>query len=284
MSRYRLVRSFLCLVLIQVATLDPATAAVSDPDTLDDIQRQIQQANAAYQMAFEIKEVGERVAAFRKAELAFASILDQPADAERAVEFDAELYVSWGNAAALSGQRGAAVLAFRRALQINPFHSRAQKNLEHVRAQLPAWTQSEAERKLGIHSLFFWKTWWEDSLIGSMAAITFAFAAVLLGISIRKRSMAWCYASLIPFLLWLILLVSTFIQPNDADANAVVFVAEESSAYTADSLNSEFALDSPIPAGTEAQVIQVNQQWSLVEFGDNKSGWVQNSSIRPVQP
>jgi len=91
---------------------------------------QLEEAIASYRVALDTSERDSRLEGFRNAERLFARIAAGGAS-------NPELYTNLGNAALQAEHLGAAVLAYRRALAIDPDHPRAVQNLEYVRTLLP---------------------------------------------------------------------------------------------------------------------------------------------------
>ena len=140
----------------------------------------------AYAAALEESDRDTRLAGFAEAERGFAAVIENGAHS-------AALYTNLGNAALQAEHRGAAVLAYRRALHLDADFPRALQNLDHVRTQLPAWVPRPAPAGL-LDTFFFYRSLARDTraLAGSIA---FALAGIALGLSIRHRAgqgpLAW---------------------------------------------------------------------------------------------
>ena len=90
---------------------------------------------------------------------------------------NADLYANAGTAALQAERLGPAVLAFRRALALDPDHTTSQRNLAHARTLLPAWVP-----KVGSDSVFDTFFFWHRSLStferSAAAAVCFLLAAL----------------------------------------------------------------------------------------------------------
>ena len=121
-----------------------------------------------------------RIAAFASAERLFDHAI-------RAGARSPELYTNLGNAALQAEDLGAAVLAWRRALVLDPDHARALQNLEHVRTLLPDWVPTESSTGV-LDSFFVWHRGLAPHEQARLAALAFALASLLLAASIRLAS------------------------------------------------------------------------------------------------
>lgn len=241
----------------------------------------LQNAIERYQQALEMDDGESRLALFRDCKTEFAHVFRQARD--QGFDLSAEFFVAWGNAAIQAGDPGEAVFAYRMALRHDPFHRQARENLEYVRGQLPEWTQFREENDLAMNRLFFW-TWWLDSnAIRIAASLGFAIACLLIALSIVCKSGILRILAVFPLVVWLVLMASLLFELQTDSSLEVVFIAEDTSARTADSRNSPPSFGAKIPAGTEAKVLEIRDEWTHVRFGDHKQGWVPNSAVRQIR-
>ena len=155
-----------------------------------------------YRAALDEEDRTRRTDGFRRAYLLFekaSASIDSPT---------ADLLANLGNAAAQSQQPGKAVVAYRRALLIDPQHRRAQTNLNVVRQQLPEWARYQPPASL-IDSLFFWNRVFGRETVQSIAAVAFLIAALLVAASIRGQQPILRNLAVLPLVAWLVLLGST---------------------------------------------------------------------------
>ncbi|MEC9093864.1 MAG: hypothetical protein VX438_14225 [Planctomycetota bacterium] len=253
-------------------------------DEIGDLQARIKSAVDQYALALKESNPSVRIGAFRKAEVAFASVLEhvEPGEGKRP-KVGANLYVSWGNAAIQSENPGVAVLAFRRALLLEPNHRQAQNNLDYVRSQLPKWTQNPGKKYGPVQRFFFWSLWLGAPRVQLFSAVAFMVASLLMALSIWFSSVQLRWACVLPGLVWVVLVASSFYNAQPVNEKMVVFVADETQARSADSLNAPKSFATKIPCGTEATIVESRDDWTRVEFGDRKQGWVQNSSVRFIR-
>ena len=97
-----------------------------------DTNATLEEAVAVYAEALDTEDRDLRLERFRQSERLFAA-------AAAGSNASADLYANLGNAALQAEHLGNAVLAYRRALVLDPDHERAGQNLDHVRGLLPDW-------------------------------------------------------------------------------------------------------------------------------------------------
>jgi len=227
-----------------------------------------------YQTAQAIQNPQERLAAFRRTELAFASLL------ETKTSQSAKLYVNWGNAALQAENLGNAVFAYRRAIELDANHQQAAKNLDFIRTTLPEWARPIEVTSPMIGQLLFWQTAYSAIQIYLFTSIMFLIGCGLIAVSIRYRISILRNIAVLPILVWAIFLICEFSRTSSPNQDAAVFMADETVARTADSINASVAFATSIPLGTEATVVESRAEWVKVEFGKAKNGWVPRSAIR----
>lgn len=227
-----------------------------------------------YQVAQTLQDPQQRIAAFSRAELAFAGLLKSESTPT------AEMYVNWGNAALQAEKLGSAVVAYRLAIELDPNHKQAVKNLEFIRARLPEWARPIEATSPVIGQLLFWQATYSALQIYAFTSFMFLVGCVLIAISIRFRIVILRNIAVLPILVWAILLICEFSRAPSQNESAAVFVVDETTARTADSINASVAFASKIPVGTEAIVLEPRTEWARVEFGKSKIGWVPRSAIR----
>lgn len=260
-----------CLVLLFLVGI-----VLAEPNKLHALESDsdLKAAIDEYQTAQMLQDSQQRSAAFRRAELAFAGLL------KNGTAPSAEMYVNWGNAALQADKLGSAVTAYRLAIALDPNHQQAVKNLEFIRASLPEWARPEETTSPMIGQLLFWQVTYSSLQIYVFTSVMFLLGCILIAISIRFRITILRNIAVLPILVWAILLICEFSRAPSQNENAAVFIADETTARTADSINASFAFASKIPAGTEAVVLESRTEWAQVELGKSKIGWVPRSAIR----
>jgi tetratricopeptide (TPR) repeat protein len=235
---------------------------------------QIEEAIASYQSALDTSERDARLEGFRKAERLFARIAQSGAA-------NPELYTNLGNAALQAEHLGAAVLAYRRALAIDPNHPRALQNLEYVRTLLPDWVPKPEPGGL-LDSFFFWHETLARSDRALGAAVAFAVAAILLALSIRLRKSALRTAAILPALVWAGLVVSVAIDFGGAQRDDAVVVADETVARAADSALAPSTFAAPLPGGVEVRILERRSPWVRIRLANGRDAWVAESALATV--
>jgi tetratricopeptide (TPR) repeat protein len=245
-------------------------AASSDTE----LRQLLERATEAYARALETVDGETRVAAFQEAERLYAS-------AARSAPPNPDLYANQGNAA-LQGQRlGAAVLAYRRALAIDPDHSRALQNLALARALLPEWVP-RPESRGSLDSFFLWQRGLTRAERRGAAAASFACAALLLALWLRTDQIALRNLALLPAAAWVAWLGSLAIDASARDRDEVVVTAPDVRARAADSERAPALLADPLPDGTEARILEVRSPWVRIRLANGRDAWVPESALTRV--
>jgi tetratricopeptide (TPR) repeat protein len=215
------------------------------------------QAVETYTRALETGDRDARLAAFRQARRLFA-------DVAAAGSQSPELYTNLGNAALQSEQLGQAVLAYRRALRLEP-----------------AWVPRPEPPGL-LDSFFFWHHTLPASMRALLGALAFAVGALLLAASLRWERPTLRTLALLPGLLWLGLAGSLVLDRVQSDGQQAVLTANEAVARAADSALAPAALPEPLPGGTEVEVVGSRSPWLRVRLANGRDAWLPESSVTPI--
>jgi len=253
----------------QPALVPPSSQAAPSQDGSGAMQQGI----AAYQAAQEIGDRDQRLAAFARAERLLRAAAEQGAA-------DADLWANVGTAALQAEHLGQAVVAYRRALVLDPDHRRARQNIEHARTLLPPWVPRPEGEGL-LDSFFEWHRAMAAGERAGAAAIAFALAAMLLGAGIARRSAMLRMFSLMPAVAWALLLASLVIGSADENGGAVI-VGDDTVARAADSRNAPARFAEALPAGTEVRVAENRGEWSRIVLADGRDAWVPSSSVERI--
>jgi len=232
----------------------------------------LEEAIASYRAALDTSERDARLEGFRSAERSFARVAAGGAS-------NPELYTNLGNAALQAEHLGAAVLAYRRALAIDPDHPRAVQNLEYVRTLLPDWVPKPEPGGL-LDSFFFWHKTLARSDRALGAAIGFAIAALLLAAALRFRQPALRTAAILPALVWAALIAS--VSLGGARLDEAVVIADETVARAADSALAPSALPAPLPGGVEVRILERRSPWIRIRLANGRDAWVAESAVTTV--
>jgi tetratricopeptide (TPR) repeat protein len=140
-------RSAMCLLLWLCAPAAWSMAAT--PAEL------LEEAVQEYRTALDSTNREERIQKFRHAEMLFTRLAEGDGKIPASSIHNADLYVNLGNAAMGAERLGPAILAYRRALLLDPDHHRARQNLAHARTLLPDWVPCPEEGGL-LDTFFAW--------------------------------------------------------------------------------------------------------------------------------
>ena len=152
----------------------------------------LEEAIREYQAALDCPTRDARLERFQRAELLFAGVIEAASNRDgrsTPAGCSPELLVNAGNAALGAEHLGPAVLAYRRALSLDPDHRRARQNLHHARSLLPDWVPRPEEGGW-LDTFFAWNTRMSSAERRSLAALMFVAAAGLFAASLRWRRAA----------------------------------------------------------------------------------------------
>ena len=258
-----------CLLLHLALVIGSAAARASESDP----RARLEQALGDYAKAQAESDREARLAGFQRAEQGFAALVEGGAETPA-------LYTNLGNAALQAGHVGQAVVAYQRALRLDPGSTTARQNLAHVRSLLPAWVPRPGSAD-STEALFAYRR--IPAQTRSFAAAgCFAIAALCLVVSARRREGAWRGLAMLSGLAWLALLASVVLDGRVADARAAVLTAEETPARSADSALAPLAFPEPLPQGVEVEQLEVRGDYARVRLANGRDVWVRTSSVSPV--
>lgn len=234
----------------------------------------LERAVVEYAAALDTPELDARLARFRRAERLFAQVADAGVE-------NADLYANLGNAALQAERLGTAVLAYKRALRLDPDHERARQNLEHARSLLPQWVPLPPPAGW-LDSFFLWHTTRSRAERSAWAATAFAATALLLAIAIVLRSAVLRNLAAVPALAWCALVASLALEPASGRATEAVVTVPEAQARAADSVHAQLRFSQPLPAGTELRVLEEREGWTRVSLANGREAWLSASSLTRV--
>ena len=256
-----------------LAGLSAIGAHVADADDgkSEALIQALSEAQESYSQGLATESAVDRRQLFERAATRFG-------EAARAHPQAPGLLSDWGNAALLAHQRGLAVLAYRRALALEPGQSRARENLAWLRQRLPDFVP--VPEASGVASaLFFWHTSLSAAHKHVGAAAAFAVLVLLLAPWRSARVRRWRPLAVVPAVMWLALVGSALLED---DVGRAVILVEETPLRTADSPGAPGALSRPLPPGTELEVTETRGGWSRVALADGQSGWLPRARLEPV--
>ena len=246
------------------------------PASAGSAQSMLEEAVREYTAALGASEHDLRTERFQRARRLFSQVID-----DQHIE-NAQLFVNLGNAALQCEQLGQAILAYRRALAIEPGHAQARQNLDYARERLPNWVPRPQGQTL-LDTFFFWHQTLSRSGRSFVAALCFAVAASLLAIAIRWQK-AWARnTAVIPALLWFVLMGLSIWGGWKGTGDQVVITVPEVVARAADSAGAPPRFAQPLPGGTEARVLERRSDWVQIRLSNGRDAWVRASSVSAVQ-
>jgi hypothetical protein len=263
----RALLSALVLAALAIAQGTPDACAQPDPSSQSST---IEQALKAYGEAQATSNAADRPAAFARAERLFAAAAEGGGSAE--------LWTNVGTAALQAEHLGTAVLAYRRALALDPDNRHAQQNLVHARTLLPAWVP-RPEGGGFLDSLLAWQHAMSASERRGAAALAFLVGAAMLGAALAGGSTVLRVFSVVPMIVWVLLVVAGSAAANEKSG---VIAGAETIARAADSRNAPARFAEALPAGTEVTVAEVRGDWTRIVLADGRDAWVATASVARV--
>ncbi len=264
-------RGFACILFWLLA---PWTMAAAPEQILQDAVRE-------YGEALDCTNRDERLEKFRRAELLFAQLAGSDRESSVDAIRNADLYVNLGNAALGAERLGPAILAYRRALALDPDHHRAVQNLDHARTLLPDWVPRPEEGGL-LDTFFAWSGRLSLRELQTVTGVIFLIGAALVAASIRWRQPMLRNLAVLPGVAWLLFLGLTLFLSSGADHAAAVVTVPEVIARSADAAGAPPRLPQPLPSGVEVQVVETRDEWSRVRLSDGRDAWLLESSLELV--
>ena len=228
----------------------------------------------AYAQAQSLTDRDARLAAFARAEQLFM----QAAGNGNA---NAALYANAGTAALQAERLGPAILAFQRALVIDPDHATTRRNLTHARTLLPAWVPRPSGESV-FDTFFFWHRALSTAERAGAGAACFLLAALTFSVAIRWRSRLARSFAWLPSLAWVALTVSLVVDARGDPTVEAVITAEEAVARASDSSNAPARFADPLPGGTEVEVVQTRDRWTRIRLANDREAWVNRRSLEMV--
>ncbi len=233
----------------------------------------LEHARETYGTALAESDRVRRTRLFAEAERGFRVVAAERPDAP-------DLLIDWGNAALGAGDRGRAVLAWRRALLVDPGNERAVRNLAWVRDRAPIWLPRPAAGG-ALDSLLFWRGRLSVAQRHWVGAGAFALAVALAIPWSRRRAPAFRRLAVLPFVVWVTATGSALLSTGVS--NAGVLLADGATLRSADSVGAPPAFGNPLPSGTELTVLEERATWVRAALADGTQGWLPASGVARVE-
>jgi len=244
------------------------------PEPGDRTAQLLEQAIAAYSEAQEQTERDRRLEGFRRAERLFGGITATGIQSP-------ELYANLGNAALQAERLGPAILAYKRALRLEPGLARARQNLEHARSLLPSWVPTPTHGGV-LDSFFFWHRTLSRDARTSVASICILLAGICAAAAVYWRSNPLTWLAAAPLVAWLALVTSLALDPARANEDDGVVTAAAVVARGGDSTNAPVLFGDPLPGGTEIVIVDDRGDWLQIRLHNGRTAWVSASGVERV--
>ncbi len=257
----------------------PANLEAAESHNLKELKQLLEDASQAYSeglLATDDRAV--ELERFTIASELFQTAIRNLEEANRPIS--PELYTNLGNASLQAEELGLAILAYRRALVIDPDYEQAEANLAFARENLPLAFLVETEAG-ALDTFFYWHHQLSRHEKSGLAATAFLVAALFISLSLITRRKALRNLGILALFAWAVLLGSSRLSRPDLDA---AVLTQAASVRTADSLGARLMLTDPAPAGAEVQIVEDRGLWAKVLFADGREGWVDAKSVARVHP
>lgn len=241
----------------------------------EDPERWLDSAISSYTLGMESKQRDERLRHFAESERFFHAAIRNGAGS-------ADSWANLGNAALQAERLGPAILAYRRALLLDPDHPRASQNLAHARSLLPEWLPVPSAGGV-LDSFFFWRQSLSASARAEGAAACFAIAALALALAVSTRLVFARYLGALFGLVWLGLLGSDLFYSDARSSGEAVVIVPEVVGRAADSINAPLRFGESLPSGTEVRILEDRGGWLHIELHNGRDAWLVASAVEPVE-
>jgi tetratricopeptide (TPR) repeat protein len=259
-------------ILAAFVLIAPGAAGAADARELFD------RATGAFDAGLEAMEASDPVAARER--FAAAADVYERVTTEHGIE-NAALRASAGNAWLLADRPGEAVLAYRRALRLDPSHEAARAGLAQARARVGVEVSPQVRVR------------WRDravSLVGAAGpgrllwggAVLWAMGWAGVGAVIVRRapgSLARAGGVLAAAGLALIGVVAGAAWLHRGSDEGVILAEHVEARRGPSAAAYELAFDGPLVAGVEVRVLEKRAGWARVGLLDGREAWVPGESV-----
>ncbi len=262
--------SIICVALVLWTTSAHCREHDAPPESL------LADAVAAYDRAQAADDRETRAREFRRSAAGFETVARRKGGS-------AALWTNAGNAQLQAFSLGAAIVAYRRALLIDPDNARASQNLAHARTLLPPFVPRPEESGV-LGSFFFWHESISATERANWAAAAFALTGLLLGCAAAVRHPGLRALAIPPLLVWVAMMGSLAVDAGKSATMDAVVVVDDTIARASDSINAAPRFASPLPAGTELVIVEEREHFSRARLANGREGWIPASSYEPLSP
>ncbi|WP_147867763.1 SH3 domain-containing protein [Stieleria maiorica] len=269
-------------VLWMLLAFGPASIVVADDAVTTDPTAYLQQAIRTYQSAMDETNRDRRIELFARAETLFTQAISSQRRRAPDQSISPDLYLNQGNAALGAERLGVAVLAYRRALTVDPNHRRARQNLDFARTLLPDWVPTPEDDAISFGSIVDWtESIKPDHWLG-IAAIVFLLTMTLAAFYLRTEKPVVRNLVVVFALVWIGIVAKSWTDQRDTEQRDAVVMRAEVTARSADSINAPPKFRQPVPAGLEVSITDDRDDWVRVRLSDGREAWLPASAIEPV--
>jgi tetratricopeptide (TPR) repeat protein len=194
---------------------------------------------------------------------------------------NAALYYNLANTYLRLGDRGRAVLNFRRALLYDPDHAYSLAMLREARSRVPDRFLGRDEDSI-LGTLFFWHfRTTAPERVAALAAFAGAFWTLL---ALRLFRRVPYHRTLIAGALVaaVALGASLAVEALDARGEDAVVVARQVDVRSGNGPQFPTVYEQPVEGGVELRVIETRGAWRQVEFPDGAVGWVEAHAVETI--
>ena len=249
--------------------------------------RALERGNEAFVDGARLRNEGDTAlgaARLREAVAIFTGLIE--GDEETAGVRNARLYTNLGNAHMLLGETGRAVLAYRRALRLDPQDGAAQEGLAQARARVSQRVERSAQRQAAA-ALAFWRGLVSASARFEVALWAWAalwVALTLRAVGVARRGMAWGGAAALVVCAGAGATLAIDAWSERSAPDAVVVDGPVTGRKGPDERAYEASFTEPLRSGVEVVIAERRPGWARVRLADGRETWVPDSHAAPVNP
>lgn len=275
-----LVRALIAVVVVALASLGASGQTEAQVRALD-------RANEAFVEGARLRNAGDDAGAASRLRESVAILhgLIEGGDGAGPVR-NAQLYTNLGNAHMLLGETGRAVLAYRRALRLDPRDMAAQEGLAQARARVAQRVERSAQRQAAA-ALAVWRGVISESV--RFEAALWAWAALWAALTLRavgvaRRGMAWGGAAALVVCAGAGATLAIDAWSERSAPEAVVVDGPVTGRKGPDERAYEASFTEPLRSGVEVVIAERRPGWVRVRLADGRETWVPESHAAPVNP
>lgn len=200
-----------------------------------------------------------------------------------------EVFTNAGNAFAFAGALGEAVLAYRRALAIDPGNAGARSSLEYLRSKLPIRPAAGGAVASILKTLFFWHEGLAFRLRFLLFAIFYPAAFGAFALAAWRRS-PFRALGLLALVLGTAFLGSILVDAASAPLATEAVIQVDIEGRRGDGLNYSASHSKPLPAGTELTILEERETggsreaWLRVRLLDGRESWIPRGVVERILP